>query len=285
VSERPLVPAPDLDAELRALAGSIEWPATPDLAAAVLRRLGAEPKPSIRPGFAWPRLGRAFVLAVVLLLVAVAIAAAIVLGLPGLRIAFTRDPLPSPNVPAASVAASSGSASPAAQASASPDPPGVGLALGTPVSLETAAQRLGRPLLIPGAVGRPPDAAYVESVRGAPIVTLVWRAGRDLSPVAPASDVGLLISQFGATLDEALIQKLLHEGDTKLERLDVAGHPAYWISGVEHILWFRRPDGDVVETFVRLVGDTLAVEIDGRIVRIETSGGRDAAIVIAESLV
>jgi hypothetical protein len=80
------------------------------------------------------------------------------------------------------------------------------------------------------------------------------------------------------------MDKLLREGATTLERLEVAGHPAFWISGAEHILWFRRPDGEVVETFVRLVGDTLALEVDGTIVRIETSGGREAAIAVAESL-
>ena len=274
---------PDLEAELRALAGAIDWPPTPDLAAAVSRRLAAEAAapPAVPRWPAWPRLGRAFVLAIVLLLVVVAIAAAIVFGLPGLRIAFSSDPLPSPNVPVMTAAAS---AAAAPSASASARPPGAGLALGTPVSLEVAAERLGRPLLIPSAVDRPPDAAYVESVRGTPIVTLVWRAGQDLPPLTTSSDVGLLVSQFPAMLDEALLEKILRQGETTVERLDVGGNPAFWVSGVEHILWFRRADGDVVETFVRLVGDTLAVEVDGTVVRIETSGGREGAIAMAESL-
>jgi len=265
---------PDLDAELRALAGSIDWPPTPDVTAAIAQRLADAGRPSVRRLGALPQFSRALVLAIVLLLVAVAVAAAIVFGLPGLRISFTSDPLPSPNLPlpSATVTPSSSSA------------PGLGLALGTPVSLEVAAERLGRPLLIPSSVARPPDAAYVESVRGTPIVTLVWRAGQDLPPLTTSSDVGLLVSQFPAALDEALLEKILRQGETTVERLEVAGNPAFWISGIEHILWFRRADGDVVETFVRLVGDTLAVEVDGTVVRIETSGGRDGAIKIAGSL-
>ena len=110
--------APDLGAELRALAGSIDWPPTPDVAAAVGRRLAAErPGPPAARSWpawrVWPRFGRSFVLAIVLLLLVVAIAAAIVFGLPGLRIAFTSEPLPSPNVPVMTPAASAaGSASP-----------------------------------------------------------------------------------------------------------------------------------------------------------------------------
>src|SRR5262245_34046958 len=135
--------AANLEAELLALAGSIDWPPTPDVATAMSRRLAAETAPAGRR-FTWPRLGRAFVLAIVLLLVAVAIAAAVVFGLPGLRISFTGDPLPSPNVPAATASAASSAAPTLA-------PPGGGLALGTPISPEAAADRLGRPLLVPDA--------------------------------------------------------------------------------------------------------------------------------------
>ena len=130
-------------------------------------------------------------------------------------------------------------ASATATVPASSRAPGLGLGLGTPASLEVAAGRLGRPLLIPSAVDRPPDAAYVDSVRGTPIVTLVWRAGPDLPALTTSSDVGLLVSQFPATIDEGLLGKILREGVTELERLEVDGHPAFWITGAEHILWFR----------------------------------------------
>ena len=55
--------------------------------------------------------------------------------------------------------------------------------------------------------------------------TLVWRAGQDLPPLTTSSDVGLLVSQFPATLDEGLMEKLLREGETTLEQLEVDGHP------------------------------------------------------------
>jgi hypothetical protein len=269
MSERSMQPL-DLDAELRALAAAIYWPPTPDVAARVRSRLVDAPV----AGRGWRpalRLTRPLVLAVVLLLLAVAIAGAIVLGLPGLRITFTSDPLPSPNVPAAT------SAAPPSM------PPGSSLGLGRLSTPADAAEALERPLRLPAGVDQP-DAVYLDRVRGTPVVTLVWRASPELSALRAGSDVGLLISQFPATLDAALMDKLLREGETRVEVLGVAGHPAFWITGAEHILWFRRSDGDVVETFVRLVGDTLAVEVDGTIVRIETSGGREAAIEIAESM-
>ena len=152
------------------------------------------------------------------------------------------------------------------------------------MTLESVRSRVDFPILLPEVPGRAePDGVYLEVLRGAELVTAVWRAGPDLPPLRPGSDVGLLITQFRATLDDDLLEKVIREGTT-VEVVQVGEHRGYWISGADHVVWFRRPDGDVVENPIRLVGDTLALEIDSRIVRIEGSGGRDAALALAATL-
>lgn len=275
-----------LDLDLTDLARAIDWPPTPDVATSVPARLaggGARPVAPRRPWLALPRLTRPLLIALLLLAIVAAVAAAIALGLPGLRITFTSDPLPTPNVPAATAA----TASPAGTPDPSPTatrPPGATLGLGTPMSLETVRSRVDFPLLLPDVAGRgEPDGVYLEDLRGAQLVTTVWRAGPGLPPLRPGSDVGLLVTQFRATLDEGLLEKVLRTG-TKVEVVQVGEHRGFWISGVQHILWFRRPNGQSVETPIRLVGDTLALEVDGRIVRIEANGGRDAVLALAATL-
>jgi hypothetical protein len=272
-----------LELDLADLARAVDWPPTPDLATSVRVRLAtaggraAEPR---RPWLPMPRLTRPLLIAFLLLAIVAAVAAAIAFGLPGLRITFTSDPLPTPNVPAAT-ATVAGTARPSPTAARAP---GADLGLGTPTTLESVRARVDFPIVLPEIAGRAePDGVYLEVLRGAELVTAVWRAGPDLPPLRPDSDVGLLITQFRATLDDGLLEKVLRTG-TKVEVVQVNGHRGFWISGAQHILWFRRPNGDSVETPVRLVGDTLAVEVDGRIARIEANGGRDAVMRLAETL-
>jgi hypothetical protein len=269
-----------LELDLADLARAVDWPRTPDVAAAVRARLvsgGGSATERRVPWLAFPRLTRPVLIAIVLLALVAAVAAAVAFGLPGLRISFTSDPLPTPNVPAASAA----SATATAEATT---PPGADLSLGTPMTLERARERADFPILLPAVPGRPaPDAAYLEILRGARLVTLVWRAGPDLPPLRAGSDVGLLITQFRATLDDDLLEKVIRAGTT-VEVVRVGEHGGYWIAGADHVVWFRRPDGDVVENPIRLVGDTLALEVEGGIVRIEARGGRDATLALAATL-
>ena len=270
-----------LELDLAALASAVAWPPTPDVASAVRTRIVAEaPVTPARPGFRWlplRPLGRPMLLALLLLVLVAAVAAAIGLGLPGLRISFTGDPLPTPNVPAVTTR-------PGPTQAAETTLPGSDLALGEALPLAAAREAVDFPIRLPVVPGRgEPDAVYIEFRGNAALVTLVWRAGPDLPPLRPGSDVGLLITQLRATLDDDLLEKVLGQGTT-VERVMVGEHPAVWISGRDHVLFLRRPDGDVVDTPVRLVGDTLAVEIDGQIVRIEANGGRATAVALAETL-
>lgn len=271
----------DLERELAALATAIDWPPTPDVAAAVRVRLAAgAPRPSRRWWFAPPRLSRPLLIALLLLALLAAVATAVALGLPGLRITFTSDPLPTPNVPAATATTSTGSP----PASAPAPIPGSDLGLGTPMALAAARARLGVPLLMPAVPGRPgPDGAFVSMVRGSAIVTLTWGTGPDLPPLRAGSDVGLLVTVLRASVGEGLMEKLVRTGTT-VERVEVGGHRGFWVSGGEHLVWFRREDGEVVDVPIRLAGDTLALEIDGRVVRLEVAGGREVAIALAETI-
>ena len=265
----------DLERELGALATAIDWPPTPDVATAVRVRLVTDAGRRRRWSIVPLRLSRPVLIALLLLALVAAVATAVALGLPGLRITFTSDPLPTPNVPAAVATPAAGAPTPA---------PGSNLGLGTPTTLPAAQARLGVPLLLPAVPGRPgPDAAYVSVVRGSPIVTLIWRAGPDLPPIRAGSDVGLLVTVLRATVDVGLLQKLVHAG-TIVERISVGPHRGFWMSGGEHVVWFRRHDGAVIATPLRLAGDTLALEIDGRVVRLEVAGGREVAVALAETI-
>ncbi len=125
MSEQPMDRA-DLERDLRALATAIDWPPTPDVAGRVHSRLAGAPAPVA--GRSWLptlRLARPALLALLLLMVlAVAIAAAIAFGLPGLRITFTSDPLPTPNVPAATATGTTPVRTPTAAGAASSRPAG-----------------------------------------------------------------------------------------------------------------------------------------------------------------
>ena len=268
-----------LERDLRALATSIDWPATPDMRAAVRTRITAPATPRLlRPS---PfRLTRPLLFAIVLLALLAAVAAAVILGLPGLRITVV-DTLPTPNVPAVTGTPPPNATPPA---SVPANLPGSNLQLGRAVSLAEATRVLGTRILLPDLPGTDePDAVYLERIDGVPVVTLTWGVRPDLPPATAGSDVGLLITQFEATIDQGLMTKALDQGAT-VEAVRVGAHRALWISGDAHILFFRRAGQNSIESLIRLVGDTLAVEWDGQIVRLESSLGKVASLDLAATL-
>ena len=263
-----------LEADLRRLAGALAYPQPgPGFASAVAGSIAARPQMSWWDRLGWPRqtrgpvVRRSVLIAVALLLFTVAIAAAMVFGVPGIRILFGPPSSPSPSGPG-------------------PTAPADGLPTFLPIFLgdrvETAEVEglvgFGPRLPADPAVG-PADRVYVDDGR----VTLVWQT----SPAIPETEsrgIGLLITEFRGDVDPGWYEKLLHTGATTIEHIEVDGHAGYWIEGEPHGLAYNKPDGDRVDETRRIVGDVL-IWNDGELTyRLETSLGREAAIRIAESL-
>lgn len=292
------LPDRELEAALRGLAATIDWPAPAlpdgtDIAASVRARLEAGPavagvapveRPASRPfvarlfeGWSLRPARRALVLALIALLVVAAIAGAAILGLPGLRITLGEaPPTPAPTVEASSALPPT--------PTPTPGPLGSSMGLGEsldpddPVALDEAA---GFDVRWPddSAIG-PPDAAYVDRFKGGQ-VSLLW-ASRDDLPATLEPSVGLLLSQFQGAVEQGFFNKSVDQG-TVVERVRVDGQPGYWLQGDPHVFFWQGAGGFVDDTR-RWVGDVL-LWADGPITyRLETSLGRDEAIRIAETL-
>jgi anti-sigma factor RsiW len=159
-----------------------------------------------------------------------------------------------------------------------PAPLGGSLGLGTPVALDQATERFGVPVLLPTALG-PPDGVYVATGQ----VSLVFAARPSLPAVAQAGGVGLLLSEFRASVDaNMLVGKGLPPG-TNLMDVQVNGGRGFWIEGAPH-LFFREPNGNMRDSPARLAGNTFLWEQGGLTLRIESALQRDAALRIAEQV-
>ncbi|HEX5013224.1 MAG TPA: hypothetical protein VFV72_03620 [Candidatus Limnocylindrales bacterium] len=268
-----------LEGELREIASAIAYPSAGsspnDIASHVRDRISAGP-PTARPtrGFiGWLRgrpVRRSLVVAIAVLLIVVAVAGAVGLGVPGIRILFG-GPTAWPS-PSASVNTS-------ARPSATAGTLGQSLGLGTRVNLEDAERLAGLDLILPTdpAIG-PPDAAYVFANR----VALVWGERPGL-PADPSSGVGLLINEFRGTVDEGYYTKVL-DSDATVTPVNVGDSSGYWIGGSPHFFFYRDPTGQFVDETARDVGDTL-IWNDGPVTyRLESQLDMDEAVRIAESL-
>ena len=271
----------DLERALADLAAALEFPPTPDLAAAVTARLDeapaaapAPPSPAARArrwlaGLAgWRRLAAAG-LAVVLL------AAAVLVASPGTREAVAR------RLGLRGIGVELGG----------PPPPTVTttpggrleLGLGDRVTLEEARRRVDWPVLAPtsGGVERP-DAVYVnEAVPSGGRVDLVYRARPGLPP-SPFTDVGLLITEFQGQPTPEFLKKVTAMG--VVEQVTVGGEPGYWFSGEPHFFTYRDAAGTLREEQTRLAGNTLIWQRGDLTLRLEGELPKEEAIRIAESM-
>ena len=253
----------DLEQALVRLGGELDFPETPDVAAAVRRRLGEAPgRKRVRLPEA-RRLAVAFavLLAVVGAVLAVPPARSAILEFLGLRGATIERVETLPELPE-----------------------GVrDLIPGRSVSLEDAQQSVEFEVLVPGLLGEPDDVFYSASVPGGRI-SLVYRPDESL-PASRYTGVGLLVTEFRGDFTPELVGKLV-DGGVAVEPVTVGGQPGYWIEGGPHVVFFRDARGDVLEDTMRLAGNTLLVERGTTLVRLEGSREltRERALAIAESL-
>jgi hypothetical protein len=278
-----------LEAELRALAAWLDDPwagrdaRSPDPARRARQRIEAGPgRPWglrwLLPGGRTRPIRRGLVLALIALVVLAAIAAAIGLGVPGIRIIFT-GASPSPSVASPSPSAASSPSAGLSPAPTSPGPPGSDLGLGFTTTADEAAGLVGFDLLVPRdpSIG-PPDAIWTQDGR----VSLVWKAGPRL-PETQAQGIGLLLTEFRGRVGEEYFGKMIEPGTT-LTPVTVGGSTGYWISGALHVFVYLDPQGEVVPDNRRVVGNTLLWTDGPMTLRLETSLGREGAIRIAESV-
>jgi len=267
----------ELEQALADLAAALEFPPTPDLAAAVGARLDEAPAPA--PARA-RRRGRLIGLSgwrrlAVAGLAAVLLAAAVLAASPGTREAVAR------RLGLRGVGVELGG----------PPPPTVttrpgerlDLGLGERVTLEEARRRVGFPVLVPGAAGfRQPAAVFVnENVPPGGRVDLVYRARPGL-PASPFTDAGLLVTEFRGQPSPLFLKKMAVAG--MVEEVTVGGEPGYWFSGEPHFFTYEDAGGNVREERTRLAGNTLVWQRGDLTLRLEGEITRQEALVIAESM-
>jgi hypothetical protein len=241
----------ELERMLRAAGAEADWPPAPDLAGAVLTRIGG-----VTPLQRWDsrrRVGlrRPLAIALALLLLAAATAAAVPgvrdpvlewLGLRSVRIERVPRPLP--------------------------EPPGSSLALGAHTTLASARARLAFSPLLPSGLGRP-TVYYDRFVPGGQL-GLVYRGGR------------VFVTEVVGGLESPYLEKFLGPA-AKIERLRVAGERALWIKGLHQYAYLDRA-GQIRPDTVRTAGSVLLWRRGKLLLRLEGARSRAAALRVATSL-
>jgi hypothetical protein len=246
-----------LEDRLHDLSTAIAFPPTPPLAGLVAERLRERTR---WPGLGFRRpLGRGLALAVVAAVLLAGIAAAVGIGLGGLRLTF-------------------------GPASFSPLPSLVaGPGLGQPSSLEEARQGVRFALRVPtlGELGDP-DLVYLAEPPAGGAVTLLY-GERSGFPADPATEIGLIVTQFRADIGPEVFEKLIDSG-VRVTATQVGDRAAWWIAGGSHFFFYRDADGRLIDSTLRLAGDTLIWEADGVTHRVEGAPSLADATRVAESL-
>jgi hypothetical protein len=267
-------PDEDLERALRELGQSMRFPEERDLSGPVGTRLRAEGPGravavhlpvGLRPA---RTLRRAAVLAAALLVLAAGAAVAGRLGLPGVRVIFSKTPptiAPTPSRP-----------------TPSPGGPGSSLGLGDRVSLLGARASVPFPVRVPSLAGLgAPDAVYRSYDVPGGRVSLVYTARPGFA--AGADGVSLLVTQFQGDAGRDLLVKVAGPG-TKVRNVRVHGYPGLWISGAPHELYFAGPGGGLERDTLRLSGNALVWQEGGVILRIEGPATLREALRVASSM-
>lgn len=253
----------ELEQALVRLGAEMQFPETPDLAAAVRSRLAAAP-----PRRGWRRQrARTLVLAFAVLAVAVGAVMAVpparsaILEFFGLQGATVQRVDELPELPAG-VSAS--------------------LQLGAPVSLDEAGELARFEVLVPEVLGEP-DGSYHSVTPPGGRISLVYEPQEGL-PGARETGVGLLVTEYRGDLAPEFVGKMAGEG-VSIERVSLDGESGLWLEGEQHFFFYRNPDGDTAEDTIRLAGNTLLLEQGNLLVRLEGEITRERALEIAASLV
>lgn len=260
--------AADLEQRLVLLRAEIDWPATPELAGRVRARIAASaPAPARRPWFQhrWA-LAAVAVLVVLAALIAYTPSREAIASWINLHTIFTRvNQLPTPSpLPSG--------------------PLGKRLGLGDPTTLDQAQSKVSWHIVVPASLGRP-DEVYVQLPPEGPPqgeVTLVYKSRPGLK-TAGETGVAVLITEANGTVDTQMFGKMLGEGTT-LEEVAVNGHKGYWISGQPHIFFFIDASGQFRMETMRLATNTLIIDDNGTVIRIEGDLTKTQALEIAASL-
>jgi hypothetical protein len=243
-----------LETRLADLGAAVAFPATPPIAALVAERLREQ---RLGTGLRRPfTRGLALALAATLILVGIAAAVGIALG--GLRLTFGPPPSPLPSF-------------------------AVGPGLGNPTALADARSGVTFTLRVPSVpdLGQP-DLVYLAKPPAGGAVTLLYGPRKGF-PANSTTGIGLVITQFRADIQSELFEKLLDSG-VSVSATRVHGLAAWWIAGGEHFFFYRDANGRVVDTTLRLAGDTLIWE-EGRVThRVEGAPSLAAALLVADSL-
>ena len=260
----------ELEGVLRGLDAQAMFPPTPDFAAQVGDRLREERGGDTpAPDNVLPLRQRLAVAAAIAILIAGAIALAIpasretIAGWFGLR---------SVNV---------------VQVTATPDLPitPIRLDLGQEMPLDRAQLRVDYDILVPSLqwLGQPDETYYDEWPPGGQVALVYEGRGAEL-PDSNATGVGLLFTQFEASLNDGAFTKGIPAGTT-VEQVSVGGGNGLWIEGDLHLFFYTDREGNMNDERIRLAGNVLVWEAGGIAYRLESSLPRDRVFQIAESLV
>jgi hypothetical protein len=265
----------EIERALADLAASLEFPPTPDLAAAVGARLDQAPAPTPARRRRWPAGLVGWRRLAVAGLAAVLLAAAVLVASPGTREAVARRlGLRGVGVQIGGPPPPTATTTPGAR---------LDLGLGPQTTLEDARRQVDWTVLVPTAPGfQRPDTVFVNpTVPAGGRVDLVYRARPGL-PASQFTDAGLLITEFQGQPTPEFLKKVAVAG--LVEEVTVGGEPGYWFSGEPHFFTYVDAAGQFREERTRLAGNTLIWQRGDLTLRLEGQLPKEEAIRIAESM-
>jgi len=258
--------AANLEQRLDSISQAIDWPPTPAIANRIRARI-ATPAPIARPWFQtrWA-LAAAVALVALAALLAYPPSRQAIASWINLHTTFSRQsviatPLPLP-----------------------PGPLGKRLGLGNLTTLAGAQSQVKWHIVLPPSLGQP-DEVYLQFPPAGPPqgeVTLVYSSRPGFNP-SGTTGVAVLITEATGEANSQFFGKVIGNGTT-MEEVTVNGHQGYWISGKPHDFFFIDADGNTRDETLRLATNTLLIDDNGTIVRIEGDITKAQAFELAASL-